>query len=70
MSMKILIITDQLRAKVKNHGNYGKIADDSGVDVSWLSKFAVGATRNPTINRLAKVEAYFDKYDPTSLETK
>ena len=68
--MKILNITEQLRAKVKSHGNYGKIADSAGVDVSWLSKFAVGATLNPTINRLAKVEAYFDILDPTSLENK
>lgn len=64
--MTIIDTTNQLREAVKQHGKHKDISRLSGVNFHWLCKFATGEISNPTINNVAKVEAFFNKIQPTS----
>lgn len=59
--MSILETTESVREEAKKYGNYRHVATVSGVGYQWLSKFAVGSIPNPTVNNVAKLEAFFKK---------
>lgn len=48
-----------LRAQLNQHGDFGRVADQSGVTYAWVIKFARGTIDNPTVENIAKLEAYF-----------
>ena len=59
--MSILETVSYLRSLVVQTGDYRSLADSTGVSYHWLQKFACGLMSNPTVQNLAKVEAYFKK---------
>jgi hypothetical protein len=61
IAMSILEITEKVRKTAKEYGRYRIVADESGVDSSWLSKFAVGTITNPTVANVAKLESFFKR---------
>ena len=49
---------EQLKTRVRAYeGQYVDLADESGVSLSWLSKFVNGKIPNPTVGSLSKVDA-------------
>lgn len=52
--------TEIIRRKVKELGNYRVVSEKSGVNYDWLTKFSRGAIINPTIDKVAKLEEFFD----------
>jgi hypothetical protein len=59
--MDILDITEKIRKKARENGQYKHVSEISGVSKEWLCKFAVGAIPNPTVGNVAKLEAFFKR---------
>jgi hypothetical protein len=57
--MNILSKTNHLRDRVRSHGNYRVLADQSGVKFDWLTKFARGKIPNPGVVSVSKLETFF-----------
>lgn len=57
--MRILDHVKSIQRKAKEVGNYRFVAKQSGVGYEWLSKFSRGLYPNPTVENVAKLEAYF-----------
>ena len=59
--MNILDKVKYIRIAVQKRGRYRIIAKESGVGYEWLTKFASGSIKNPTVINIAKLELYFKK---------
>ena len=52
---------DELRNQLTARGRrLHKIAMESGISYSWLSKFRHGEINNPTVNRVTQLQRYLD----------
>ena len=49
----------QIRELVKEQSSLRILAETSGVSYAWVIKFSNGSIANPTIENIAKLEAYF-----------
>lgn len=59
--MDIIKFRDQTRARlIAQRGNYRQIVETSGLDYSWLSKFASAVIDNPTVTRLHTLAGALD----------
>ena len=52
---------ETLKAKVREHGQYRQLAEETGLSESWLSKFATQPGENYTLRALQAVAAYFER---------
>lgn len=53
------------------HGQYPSISRDAGLSYSWLTKFAQGHVRNPTMRNLETLIVALDRLEAeTSTEAK
>ncbi len=53
---------DELRTQLAARGRgLHRIADESGIPYSWLSKFRCGEISNPTVRSLLRLENYLSK---------
>ena len=57
--MSILNKIDELIGLVRNHRDYAKIAEKTGISKIWIAKFATHKIKNPGVNHLSKLENYF-----------
>jgi hypothetical protein len=48
-----------LKEKVREHGRYRELAEETGLSESWLSKFATVPGDNYKLGTLRKVAGYF-----------
>lgn len=56
--MSTALDTEVLHALEKRRGDWKRIADESGVSYSWISKFANGHIPNPGFKTLSDLRAY------------
>jgi len=59
--MSILEITENTRKAARDYGQYRLVAQQSGVGFQWLTKFSTGAIANPTVENVARLEAFFKR---------
>ena len=57
--MKIIEHTQEIRKMTKEFGRYRFVAEKSDVGYEWLCKFSVGKVKNPTIDKIHKLEEFF-----------
>ena len=55
--MNVLQTRDELRAFLRTR-NRSQVARETGIPLSWLSKFVIGAIDNPTTRRLDELLRY------------
>ena len=57
------MITDQsveeLKSRVREHGQYRQLAEEMGLSESWVAKFATQPGTNYTLHTVQKVANYF-----------
>lgn len=58
--MNILDRVESVRKQARCAGSYRVIAEKSGVGYEWLAKFARGAIVNPSVDKIHKLEQYFE----------
>jgi hypothetical protein len=56
--MKLLNYVNSIRDEIKTIGNYMAISKQSGVNYHWLTKFAQGSIKNPTLINIHKLEKF------------
>ena len=57
-------IVSELRNRLRNHrGHYSQMCKCTGLDLSWLSKFANSRIENPTIKQLEKLDRELTRWE-------
>ena len=59
--MNILQHVEIIRTKAIEFGEYRQVSEKAGVSFHWLQKFSCGVINNPTVDNVAKLEAFFDQ---------
>lgn len=58
-------IVDETRARLRKRGQLAKVAHETGLTYSWLTKFSDGRISNPTVRTLIQLIHYLDGADNT-----
>jgi len=53
-------IVSETRARLRDRGQLAKVALETGLTYSWLTKFSDGRISNPTVRTLLKLIRYLD----------
>lgn len=63
--MQTSIVEDTRLRLVKYHGRYPEIGRMASLSYSWLTKFAQGRAKNPTMRNLEPLQHALDKLEAT-----
>ena len=50
---------EELKAKVREHGHYRRLAESTGLSESWIAKFATQPGTNYTLHSVQAIADYF-----------